>query len=32
MRAISYIKDRNLLVTDMTKPQIENLPPVSNSY
>ncbi len=27
-----YLKDRNLIVTDMTKPEIENLPPVSKSY
>jgi len=25
---LRYIKDRNILVTDMTKPQIQNLPPV----
>lgn len=27
-----YLKDHNALVTDLTKPQIENLPPVSKSY
>jgi hypothetical protein len=31
-RDLVYLKDRNLIVTDMTKPQIENLPPVSKSY
>jgi len=31
-RNLVYLKDRNLIVTDMTKPQIENLPPVSKSY
>ncbi|HEV2562490.1 MAG TPA: PRC-barrel domain-containing protein [Rhizomicrobium sp.] len=26
---LRYIKDRNILVTDMSKPQIQNLPPVN---
>lgn len=28
---LRYIKDRNILVTDMTKPQIQNLPPVNEN-
>jgi len=27
-----YVKNRNLIVTDMTRPQIENLPQVDKSY
>lgn len=29
---VVYVKDQNALVTDLTRPEIENLPPVSKTY